>query len=173
MMCVCAVGSLLRDPMSMDDKYGKRGDDGQENHPQPHCNHSSRPSYEFYGQGITEANRGWIEVIIASIRNAHGKYLVTVVVVWALYKIACEFLEKGSNNLSYKSITGTLLVAGMVLAIGLFSLRRNKDTDVGQKENREKDKDESAESGAGGISPGQNRRTSTRNRGSNANGGGK
>ena len=155
--------------MDTNRESGKRGDDGRENHLQPHYNHSSRPSYEFYGQGITEANRGWVEVI----RNARGRYLVTVVVVLALCKIACEFLEKGSNNLSYKSITGTLLVAGMVLAIGLFSLRRNKDTDVGQKENREKDKDESAESGAGGTGTGQNRRPSTRNRGPDADGGSK
>jgi len=158
--------------MSINEKSKERGNGAQQdNSPQPHRNSISQPCYEFYQQGIYEANRGWIEAIIASIRNARGRYLVTIVAVWALYKVACEFLEKGSNNLSYKSITGTLLVAGMVLAIGLFSLRWNKDTDVGQKENREKDKDESAESGTGGISPGQNRGTSTRNRGSNANGG--
>jgi len=157
--------------MDTNEEYGKRGDDEQGNQPQPHYKSKSRPPYELYGQGITEANRGWVEAIVVSIRNARGKILVAVVVVLALCKIACEFLETGSNNLSYKSIIGTLLVAGMVLTIGLISLRRVKNTDVGQKEDREKGKVESAESGTGGISPGQNRRPSTRNRGPDTNGG--
>lgn len=159
--------------MDTNRESGKRGDDGRENHLQPRYESKSRPPYEFYGQGITEANRGWVEAIVASIRNARGRYLVTVVAVWALCKIACEFLEKGSNNLSYKSITGTLLVAGMVLTIGLISLRRGKDTDVGQKEDREKGKVESAKSGAGGTGPGQDRRASTRDRSPDTDGGGK
>jgi hypothetical protein len=162
MMCVCAVGSPLRKPMSIDEESKEWGNGAQTNFTQLHHNSTSQPCYDFYKQGINEANKGWIEVIVASIRNARGRYLVTIVTVWALYKVACEFLEKGSNNLSYKSITGTLLVAGMVLTIGLISLRRGKDTDVEQKENREKD--ESAESGAGGNGPGQDRRTTTRNR---------
>jgi len=127
--------------MSMNKEYGKRGDDGQGSHPQPH--------YDFYAQGITEARKGWFEVITASIRNARGRYLVTIVAIWVLSKVACEFLEKGSNNLSYKSISGSLLVALMILTIGLVSLRRVEDTDVGQKENRKEDKDESAKSGTG------------------------
>jgi len=149
----------------MDEEFGKRGDDGQGNHPQPH--------YDFYAQGITESHKGWWEVITASIRNAHGKYLVTIVAVWALCEIACEFLEKGSNNLSYKSIGGTLLAALMIFTIGLVSLRGAKDTDGSQKEKRKKDKVKSAESGNGRISPGQNRRPSTRDGGSNLDGGGK
>ncbi len=151
----------------MNEEYGKRGDDRQGNYPQPR--------YDFYAQGITEARtrKGWFEVIIASIRYAHGKYLVTVVAVLALCKIACEFLEKGSNNLSYKSLIGTLLVALMILTIGLVSLRRVKETDAGQKEDREKDKDESAESGTGKTGQDEDRRPSTRDRGSNLDGGGK
>ncbi len=137
----------------MDEEYGKRGDDGQGNH--------SQPRYDFYAQGITEARKGWFEVITASIRNARGRYLVTIVAVWALSKVACEFLERGSNNLSYTSISGALLIALMILAIGLVSLRRAEDTDVGQKEKGKKDKVKSAESGNGRISPGQNRRPST------------
>ena len=155
--------------MDTDRESGKRGNDGQENHPQPHYNLIEQPPYDWYKQGITEAHKGWVEVI----RNARGRYLVTVAAVWALYEIACEFLKSGSNHFDDKSFFGTLLVAGMLLTIAIVSLRRIENTDVGQKENREKDKDESAESGTGGISPGQNRRTSTRNRGSNANGGGK
>jgi hypothetical protein len=151
--------------MGMDEEYGKRGDGWQENHPQP--------QYGFYAQGITEAHKGWWEVVTASIRNAHGKYLVTIVAVLALCKVACEFLEKGSNNLSYKSIIGTLLFGLMILTIGLVSLRRVEDTDAGQKEKRKKDEVESAESGTGRISPGQNRRPSTRDRGPNLDGGGK
>ena len=150
--------------MSMNEEYVKRGYDEQGNHPQPH--------YDFYAQGITEARKGWFEVIIASIRSAHGRYLVTVVAVLALCKVACEFLEKGSNNLSYKSISGTLLIALMILTIGLVSLRRVEDTDAKQKEKRKKDKVEPVESGTGRISPGQNRRTSTRDGSPNLNGGG-
>jgi hypothetical protein len=149
----------------MDEEFGKCGDGWQENRPQP--------LYDFYAQGITEARKGWWEVITASIRNAHGKYLVTIVAVLALCKIACEFLEKGSNNLSYKSIIGAFLFGLMILTIGLVSLRRVKANNVGQKEKREKDKIEPAESGTGRISPSQNRGTSTRNRGSNLDGGGK
>jgi hypothetical protein len=148
----------------MDEEFGKRGNDGQGNHPQP--------QYDFYAQGITEAHKRWFEVVVASIKNARGKYLVTVVAVLALCKVACEFLEKGSNNLSYKSIIGTLLFGLMILTIGLVSLRRVKNTDAWQKEKRKKDKVESAESGTGRISPSQNRRPSTRNRGPNLNGGG-
>jgi hypothetical protein len=149
----------------MNKEYGKRGNDGQGNHPQPH--------YDFYAQGIAEAHKGWFEAVVALIRNARGKILVAVVVVLALCKIACEFLEKGSNNLSYKSIIGTILFGLMILTIGLVSLRRVEDTDVGQKENGEKGKVESAESGAGRISPGQDRRPSTRDGGPNLDGGGK
>ena len=149
----------------MDEEYGKRDDGEQGNHPQPR--------YDFYAQGITEAHKGWWEVITASIRNAHGRYLVTIVAVWALCEIACEFLEKGSNNLSYKSISGTFLIALMILTIGLVSLRRAEDTNAKQKEKGKKDKVKSAESGNGRISPGQNRRPSTRDGGSNLNGGGK
>lgn len=149
--------------MSMNEEYGKNGDGGQGNYPQPR--------YDFYAQGITEARKGWWEVIAASIRNARGKILVAVVAVLALCKVACEFLEKGSNNLSYKSIIGALIIALMILTIGLVSLRRVEDTDG--KEKRKKDKVESVESGTGRISPGQNRRPSTRNGGSNLDGGGK
>lgn len=149
----------------MDEEYGKRGDDGRGNY--------SQPPYDLYARGITEARKGWFKVITASIRNAHGRYLVTVVAVWALSKVACEFLEKGSNNLSYTSISGAILIALMILTIGLVSLRRAEDTDVGQKEKGKKDKIKSAESGTGRISPGQNRRSSTRDRGSNLDGGGK
>ena len=151
--------------MSMDEEYGKRGNDGPGSHPQPR--------YDFYAQGITEARKGWWDVIAASIRNAHGRYLVTVVAVLALCKVACEFLEKGSNNLSYKSISGTLLIALMILTVGLVSLRRVEDNDVGQKENRKKDKAESAKSGTGETGQDQNRRPSTRDGGSNLDGGGK
>jgi hypothetical protein len=154
--------------MSMDDKKGKCGNGRQGNRPQSHYGFTERPEYEFYQQGITEPHRGWYEII----RNARGRCLVAVVVVLALCKVACEFLEKGSDNLSYKSIIGTLFVAGMVLLIGLVSLRRIEDTDVEQKENRKKDKIESAEPGAGGNSPGQNRRITTRNRSSNPDRGG-
>jgi hypothetical protein len=149
----------------MDVEFGKRFNDRQGNYPQPH--------YGFYTQGITEARKGWWEVIAASIRNARGRYLVSVVAVWALYKIACEFIESGSNNLYNKSFIGALLVAGMVLTLGLIALRRVENTNAGQKEKRKKDKVESAESGTGGISPGQNRRTSTRDGGSNHDGGSK
>jgi hypothetical protein len=149
----------------MDEEFGKRFNDGQGNYPQPR--------YDLYAQGITEARKGWWEVIAASIRNARGKYLVTIVAVWALCEVACEFLEKGSNNLSYKSIGGTLLIALMILTLGLVPLRRTKDTDGGQKGKRKKDKVEPAESGTGRISPGQNRRTSIRDRGSNLDRGGK
>jgi len=158
--------------MSINEKSQGLGNGARESSPRPHHNATLQPCYDFYKQGINEANKGWIEVIVASIRNARGRYLVAIVTVWALYKVACEFLEKGSNNLSYKSITGTLLVAGMVLIIGLVSLRRGKDTDVGQEENRKESEIEPAESGTGGNSPGQNRRTATRNRGPNPDGGG-
>jgi hypothetical protein len=157
----------------MNEEYGNRGDDGQGNHLLPPYYFTELPQCKFYKQGLTEANKGWLEAIVALIRNARGKILVAVVVVLALCKIACEFLEKGSNNLNYKSITGTLLLALMILTIGLVSLRRVEDTDVGQKEKRKKDKVESAKSGAGRISPGQNRRPSTRDGGPNLDGGGK
>ena len=149
----------------MDEEFGKRCDDGQGNHPQP--------NYDFYAQGITEANKGWFGVILASIRNAHGRYLVTIVAVLALCKVACEFLEKGSNNPSYKSISGTLLIALMILTIGLVPLRRVKGNNAEQKAKRKKGEVEPAESGTGRISPGQNRRPSTRNRGPDADGGSK
>jgi hypothetical protein len=145
--------------MSINEGSREWGNGAQRNSLQPHHNSTLQPCYGFYQQGITESNKGLFEVIIASIRNARGRYLVAIVAVWALYKVACEFLEKGSNNLSYKSITGALLIALMILTVGLVSLRRIEDTNAGQKEDREKDKDESSESGTGGISPGQNRRT--------------
>jgi hypothetical protein len=159
--------------MDTNKEYGKCGDGGQGNHPQPHYDFTERPSYEFYGQGITEARKGWFEVVIASIKNARGRYLVAVVAVWALYKVAYEFIESGSNHLYNKSFIGALLVAGMVLTLGLIALRRVEGTDAGQKEKRKKDKVESAESGTGGISPGQDRRPSTRDGGPNLDGGGK
>jgi len=158
--------------MDINEKSREWVDGSKRNSLQPHYESKLQPPYELYGQGITEANRGWIEAIITSIRNARGKILVAVVVVLALCKIACEFLEKGSNNLSYKSIISTLLVAGMVLVIGLISLRRTEDNDVWQKENRKEGKTESAEPGVGGNSQGQDRRASTRDGGSNLDGGG-
>jgi hypothetical protein len=164
-MCVCAVGSPSKEPIGMNEEFGKCSNDGQGNYPQPH--------YDFYAQGITEAHKGWIEVVIASIKNARGKYLVAVVAVWALYKVACEFIESGSNHLYNKSFIGALLAAGMVLTLGLIAILRDEGTNAGQKEKGKKDEIESAESGTGGISPSQNRRPSTRNGGSNLNGGGK
>ncbi len=156
--------------MSMNEEFGKRGDDRQGNHLLPPYYFTELPQCKFYKQGLTEANKGWLEAIVALIRNARGKILVAVVVVLALCKVACEFLEKGNNDLSYKSIIGTLLVALMILIVGLISLRRVKDTDG--KEKRKKDKIEPVESGTSRISPGQNRRPSTRDRGSNLDGGG-
>jgi hypothetical protein len=155
--------------MSIDEKSKEWGNSAQGNSLPQHNNSTSQPCYEFYRQGITEPHKVWFDVI----RNTRGRYLVAVAAVWALYEIACEFLKSGCNHFDDKSFFGTLLVAGMLLTIAIVSLRRTEDTDAGQKENREKDKDESAESGTGGISPGQNRRTTTRNRGSDANGGGK
>lgn len=155
--------------MDTDGKFRKRSDGGQGSHPQQHY---EQPPYEFYRQGINEAHRGWFEVIIASIRNARGIYLVTIVAVWALCKVACEFLKSGNSHLDHKSFIGALLVAGMVLTIGLVSLRRVKNNNAGQKEDREKDKDKPAESGAGGDSASQNRRASTRDGGPNLDGGG-
>lgn len=149
----------------MDEEFGKHGDDGQGNHPQPH--------YDFYAQGITEAHKKWFEVVIASIKNARGRYLVAVVAVWALYKVACEFIESGNNRLYNKSFIGALLVAGMVLTLGLIAIRRVENTNAGQKGKRKKDEVESAESGTGRISPSQNRRPSTRDRSPNLDGGGK
>jgi phage terminase large subunit-like protein len=159
--------------MDTNEEYGKRGDGGQGNHPQQYYNFTECPPYDFYQQGVTEAKKGWLEVFIASIRNTSGRYLlVTIVSVWALSKIAYEFLEKGSNNLSYKSIIGTLLITSMIFVIGLVSLWRIEKTDAGQEEDRKKDKNESAESGSCRKGPFQNRRPSTRNRGTDANGGG-
>lgn len=172
-MCVCAVGSLARVPMIMNGKYGKCDDDGQRNHYQPHYDFTERPPYKFYQNGITEEPKGWPEAFFTLARNARGIQIVTVAVVLTLCYLACEFLEKGSNNLSYRSIIGTLLVALMIFIIGLISLRRTEDTDAKQKEEREKNKDESAKSGAGGTSQSQDRRPSKRNGSSNPNGGGK
>jgi hypothetical protein len=152
-MCVCAVGSPLKEPFGMDEEFVKCGNDGQGNHHQP--------QYDFYAQGITEARNGLWEAVAASIKNARGKYIVTIVAILALCKVACEFLEKGSNNLSYKSIIGVLLLALMILTIGLVSLRRFKGNNAGQKEKGEKGKIKPAESGTGRISPGQDRRPST------------
>ncbi|MGA2172049.1 MAG: hypothetical protein ABSG82_03415 [Sedimentisphaerales bacterium] len=135
--------------MSVNEESREWGNGAQGNSLQPHHNSTLQPCYEFYRQGITEPHNVWFEVI----RNARGKYLVSVVVVLALCKIACEMLEK--------SIIGTLVIALMILSIVFIPLWRVEDKDAGQKEDREKDKDESAKSGTGGISPGQNRRTST------------
>lgn len=128
----------------------------------------SRPHYEFYQQGITEAHRGLFEII----RKASGRYLVPIGAIWALYEIADEFLKSGSNHLDDKSFFGVLLVSGMLLTIAIVSLRRIDNTDARQKEDRKESEIESAEPGAGRNSPGQNRRTTTRNRGSNSDGGG-
>jgi hypothetical protein len=169
-MCVYAVGSPIREPMVMN-ANGKNDNGRQGNQPQPPYYLTELPQCRFYQQGISGENRGWIEVIIASIKNARGRYLVTIVAIWALSKVACEFLEKGSSNLSYKSIISTLLIAGMVLIIGLISLRKNEDINVEKQENRKESEIKPAESGTGGNSPDQDRRTSERNRGPNHDGG--
>jgi hypothetical protein len=153
--------------MDTNRESGKRGNDGRENHPQPHYDSKLQPFYELYRQGITEANRGWFEIL----RRVSGRYVVPVGAVWALYEIAGEFLNSGNNNLDDRSFFGVLLVAGMLLTIAIVSLRRIEDTDVEQKENRKEGKVESAEPGAGGKSPGQNRRTSTRDRSTDVDGG--
>jgi hypothetical protein len=150
--------------MSINEESREWADGAQRNSLQPHYESKSQPPYELYGRGITEANRGLIEAIIASIRNARGRILVAVVVVLALCIIACEMLEK--------SVIGALIIALMILIIGFISLRRAEDKDAGQKENREKSKTKPAESGAGGNSQGPNRGTSTRNGGPDTNGGG-
>jgi hypothetical protein len=165
MMCVCAVGSPLGMSTSMNEKNLESGNGRQGNQPQPPYYLTELPQCKFYQQGISAENRVWFEIL----RNARGKYLVVIVVVLALCKVACEFLEKGSSNLSYKSIIGTLIVAGMVLLIGLILLRKNEDTNAGQEENREKI--EQIESGTGGNGPGQDRRITERNRGTNPDGG--
>ncbi len=157
--------------MSINERSTERCNGAHRDSLQPHHNSTLQPCYEFYRQGITESHKGWIEVINASIRNARGRILIAVVAVLALSKVACEFLEKGSNNLSYRSIIGALLIALMILVVGLISLRRVKDTNVGQKEDREKDKVESAEFGVSGNSSDQDRRTSARDGGSDIDGG--
>jgi hypothetical protein len=126
----------------------------------------------FKNIGITEIGRkSLLSVRIDEIINSFPFRYTTI--YYHLSEDGKTVIEKGSNNLSYKSIIGALLFGLMILIIGLVSLRRVKDTDVGQKEKRKKDKVESAESGTGRISPGQDRRPSTRNGGSNLDGGGK
>jgi len=158
--------------MDTNGEFGKRCDGGQGNHPQPHYGFTEQPEYDFYNRGINEVHRVWLEVISTSIRNARGKYLVSVVAVLALYWVACEFLKSENNHLDNKSFIGALLVAGMVLTIGLVSLCRVENNNAWQKEGREKDKDKPAESGTGGNSACQNRRPSTRDGGSNLDRGG-
>ena len=153
----------------MDEENRKLNDDGQESYPRSDYDLTEQRQYEFYRKGITEP-KGWRDIIAALIRNAHGRCLITVVAVLALCKIACEFIGKGSNNLSYKSITGSLLIALMIFITGLVSLRRVEGTDDEQKEKREKDKNKSAESGPGGSGPSQDRRTSGGDGGSNLDG---
>jgi hypothetical protein len=151
------------------DANGKRGNGRQGNQLQPHYESKSQPPYDFYLQGVAEAHRGLFEIL----RKASGKYLVPIGAIWALYEIAGEFLKSGSNHFDDKPFFGVLLVSGMLLAIAIVSLRRTEDTDAGQKENRKESKVEPAESGAGGNSPGQDRRITARNRGTNTNGGSK
>jgi len=149
----------------MNEKNGTSGNGRQGNQPQPHYESKSQPLYELFKQGITEANRGWLEVL----RRAGGKYFIPFVGIGTLYKIAHEVLRSENNRFNDKSFFGILLISGMILSIVIVSLCKN--TDVWQKENRKESEIESAESGAGGISPGQNRRITTRNRGSNPDGG--
>lgn len=158
-MCVCAVGSPLGMSMSMNEKNLESGIGRQGNQPQPHYDSKSQPPYELYEQGITPANRPWIEFV----RNARGRYFVVAVVVLALCKIGCETLEK--------SIIGALIIALMILSILFFPQWREDNTNAGQKENRKESKIKSAEPGAGGNGPGQDRRITARNRGTNPDGG--
>ena len=155
--------------MNINEKSREWGNSVQEDKsPRPHYESIPQSCYDFYNRGITEPRKVWIDVIL----NTPVRYLVTIVSIWALYEIAKEFLE-GGRNLDDKSLFGTLLVAGMLLTIAIISLPRVKDTDVRQKENGKESETEPAESGTGGIGPGQNRRTSARNRGTNTNGGSK
>jgi hypothetical protein len=170
-MCVYAVGSPIREPRGMNEEYGKHGESGQDNHPQQYYDITEQPQDKFYKQGVFDRRKVWWEVITTSISNARGRCLITVVAVLALCKIACEFIGKGSNNLSYKSIIGSLLIALMIFITGLVSLRRVEDkNDAEQKEKRKKDKTDSTESGPGGSSPSQDRRASGGDRSSNLDG---
>jgi phage terminase large subunit-like protein len=141
----------------MNEKNLESGNGKQGNQPQPHYDSKLQPPYEFYEQGITSANRPWIELI----RNARGRYFVVAVVVLALCKIACNTLEK--------SILGALVIALMILSIVFIPQWREDNTNVEQEENREKI--EQIESGTGGNGPGQDRRITARNRGANPDGG--
>jgi phage terminase large subunit-like protein len=172
-MCVCAVGSPLKEPIGMNEKYVKRGNNGQGNHPQPHYDFTERPPYEFYRQGITESHKSLFEAIVTSGHKAGGRYLVAAIAIIFLYKIACEFIAKGSENPSSKAFIGVLLIAAMILAVGLVSLLWVKDTDATEIQKTEKGKNESFELGTGGKGQRQNRRTSTRDGFSNPDGGSK
>jgi len=160
--------------MSTNNEFGKCGNGKRGNPLPPRYDSTSRPPYEFYEQGITEANKGWLEAIITSARNAGGRYLVAAVAVIFLYKIAYEFIANGSEHLSNKAFIGALLIAAMILSIGLVSLLRVKDTNATEIQKTEKNKkDEPPEPGTCGKGSGQNRRPSTRDRGPNPDGGGK
>lgn len=158
--------------MDTNNRFTKCGNDKRGTSPPPRYDSTSRPPYEFYEQGITEANKGWFETIITSARNAGGRYLVAAVAVIFLCKIACEFIANGSENLGSKAFIGALLVAAMILSIGLVPLLRVKDTNATEKTEKNK-KDKPPEPGTCGKGSGQNRRPSTRDRGPNPDGGGK
>lgn len=158
--------------MSTNNGFGKCGNGKRGNPLPPRYDSTSRPPYEFYEQGITEASKVWLKAIITSARNAGGRYLIAAVAVIFLCKIACEFIANGSENLGSKAFIGALLVAAMILSIGLVSLLWVKNTDATERQ-KEDNKDEPPESGTGGKGAGQNRKPSTRDRGPNSDGGGK
>jgi hypothetical protein len=159
--------------MSTNNGFWKYGNDKRGNPPPPCYDSPSRPPYEFYEHGITEANKGWLEAIITSARNAGGRYLVASVAVIFLCKIACEFIANGNEHLGTKAFIGALLIAAMILTIGLVSLLWVKDTNATEIQKTEKNKDKPPESGTCGKGSGQNRRPSIQDRGPNSNGGGK
>ena len=128
---------------------------------------------ELYGPGIAEAGRSWLESIAALAQYVRGKYLVVIAVVAALYGITCEFFKYQGNGLSSKSLIGTLSVSAMILAIGLASLFWPEDTNAGEKQNTEKNQDETTEPGPRRKSPPENRRPSARDRLPDSHGGDK
>jgi len=107
--------------------------EGQTNNglePRRHTSHSCkelRPRYELYEKGVENVAKGWMQPILAFLKDRSGGEVVAVAAIAALFGIAREFIRNRNDGLDSLALIGSLVtIATIFLIVVLEMLRTTK-----------------------------------------------
>ena len=115
--------------------------------PTYHSYGESRPPFELYDPGISEAGRGWIQPILAFLKDRNGGEVVAIAAIFALYGIAKEFIRNRNDGLDRLTLIGTLFSIVTILAVVILVIYRT--TKAKHATHTQEDKSQKAEPGVG------------------------